>query len=274
MEPPISASSESCVFPMDQGVLVVVMQTENFPSPSSCRLEGEQRQLAHVFSQPFPFSFSLCITIFRISLWLPAKAIPIFDQEYWDLPYSHQIGWAALTFPRTSEGTGSDCCAVLLSDPVLRLKISCLGPPVRVTWMRSFQVAEELKWEAQCTSCTSFPPAQSNTWTLKADQSESGLHRDNSWSWEIKHYLVKHWKHFWCLVIFLSVAQKYHKGVSGGCGCSKKSKGRGEVWKTLWQAFQRMSVLPVRFGLVSPLYLCLSPLPHKLFQLLMATLFM
>lgn len=77
MEPPISASSEICVFPMDQGVLMVVVQIGNFASTSSCRVEGEQCQLAHVFSQPFPFSLSLCITTCRISLWLPAEAIPI-----------------------------------------------------------------------------------------------------------------------------------------------------------------------------------------------------
>lgn len=71
-----SASSENCISPMDQGVLIVVVQIGNFPSTSSCRL-GEQCQLARVFSQPFPFSLSLCITTFRISLWSPAKAIQI-----------------------------------------------------------------------------------------------------------------------------------------------------------------------------------------------------
>lgn len=76
MKPPTSASSENCIFPMDQGVLMVVVQIGNFPLTSSCRL-GEQCQLAHVFSQPFPYSLSLCIATFRISLWLPVKAIPI-----------------------------------------------------------------------------------------------------------------------------------------------------------------------------------------------------
>lgn len=115
MEPPISASSENCVFPMDQGVLVV--QIANFPSTSSCKLEGEQCQLTHVFSQPFPYRLSLCISTFRISLWLPVKAIPIQGSQFLtrntgSYLFQHQIGWAALTFPRTSEGTGSDCSAV------------------------------------------------------------------------------------------------------------------------------------------------------------------
>lgn len=117
MEPPISASSEICVFPMDPGVLIVVVQTINFPSTSSCRLEGEQCQLAGVFSQPFPFSLSLCITTCRISLWLPAKAIRIQDFQFFTRNtgtylIQHQIGWATLAFPRTSKGTGSDCSAV------------------------------------------------------------------------------------------------------------------------------------------------------------------
>lgn len=77
MELPIPASSENCVFPMDQGILIVAVQIGNFPSTSSCRLEGEQRQLAHVFSQPSPFSLSLCITTCKISLRLPANAIPV-----------------------------------------------------------------------------------------------------------------------------------------------------------------------------------------------------
>lgn len=55
----------------------VVVQIGNFPSTSSCRLEGEQCQLAHAFSQPFPHSLSLCIAMLGISLWLSVKAIPI-----------------------------------------------------------------------------------------------------------------------------------------------------------------------------------------------------
>lgn len=117
MEPPIPASSENCVFPMDHRVLIVAVQIGNFPSTSSCRLEGEQCQLAHVFSQPSQFSLFLCITTCRINLWLPDNAIPIQGFQFLTRNtgtylIQHQIGWAALAFPRTSEGTGWDCSAV------------------------------------------------------------------------------------------------------------------------------------------------------------------
>lgn len=160
MEPPIPASSENCVFPMDQGVLIVAVQIWNFPSTISCRLEGEQCQLAHVFSQPFPFSLSLCSTTSRISLWLPANSILIQGFQFLTRNagtylIQHQIGWAALAFPRTSEGTGSDCsavCCFLILSSGLRYYVLVLLWELHETWMRSFQVAEELKWESQCTS--------------------------------------------------------------------------------------------------------------------------
>lgn len=206
MKPPTSASSENCIFPMAQGVLMVVVQIGNFPLTSSCRL-GEQCQLAHVFSQPFPYSLSLCIATFRISLWLPVKAISIQGFQFLTRNpgtylIQHQIAWAALTFPGTPEGTGSDCsavCCFLILSSGLRHYVLVLLSELHETWVRSFQVAEELKWESQCTSWmsrTSFPPASNQHWVMKADQSESGLYRGMSWSWEVKHYLVKHWKHF------------------------------------------------------------------------------
>lgn len=138
-------------------------------------------------------SLSLCITTCRISLWLPANAIPVQAFQFLTRNtgthlIQHQIGWAAFTFPRPSEGRGSDCsgvCCFLILSSALRYYVLVLLSELHETWMRSFQVAEELKWESQCTSWMSYTSFPSVSNKDLANDGRSGLYRGISWRWDV-----------------------------------------------------------------------------------------